>query len=55
MDSVILVHEVIHSLKITCTLGMLLNLDLSKDFGKLSWNYMRAVLIAFDFITNWID
>jgi hypothetical protein len=36
MDSVILVHEVIHSLKITCTPSMLLKLDLSKDFDKLS-------------------
>jgi hypothetical protein len=54
MDSVILVHEVIHSLKSTHTPSMLLNLDLSKAFDKLSWHYMRVVLIAFGFSTNWI-
>jgi hypothetical protein len=37
MDSVILVHEIIHSLKITRTPGMLLKIDLSKDFDKLIW------------------
>jgi hypothetical protein len=36
MDSVILVHEVIHSLKSTRTPGILLKLDLSKAFDKLS-------------------
>jgi hypothetical protein len=54
MDSVILVHEVIHSLKRTRTPGMLLKLDLSKYFDKLSWQYMRVVLAAFGFSTDWI-
>jgi len=36
MDSVILFHEVIHSLKSMCTPGMLIKLDLSKDFDKLN-------------------
>ena len=36
MDIIILVHEVIHSLKSTRTPGMLLKLDLSKAFDKLS-------------------
>ena len=34
MDSIILVHEIIHSLKSTRTPSMLLKLDLSKYFGK---------------------
>jgi hypothetical protein len=36
LDIVILAHEVIHSLQKTCTPGMLLKLDLSKAFDKLS-------------------
>jgi len=36
LDSVILSHEVIHSLQKTKTLGMLLKLDLSKAFYKIS-------------------
>ena len=40
MDSVILAHEVIHSLQKTKTPGMLLKLDISKAFDKLNWDYM---------------
>jgi hypothetical protein len=54
MDSVILVHEVIHSLKTTCTPGMLIKLDLSKDFDRLSWQYMHSLLLAFGFNEDWI-
>jgi hypothetical protein len=55
LDSVILAHEVIHSLQTTGTPGMLLKLDLSKDFDKLSWNYMRSTLLAFGFASAWVD
>ena len=55
MDSVILFHEIIHSLKITSTLVMLLNLDLSKDFDKLSWKYMKELLLAFGFNKDWVS
>jgi hypothetical protein len=53
MDSVILVHEVIHSLNTTCTLGMLIKLDLSKDFDRLSWHYMKDLLLDFGFSSDW--
>jgi hypothetical protein len=33
---------------------MLLKLDLSKDFDKLSWDYMRAMLLAFGFDPSWV-
>jgi hypothetical protein len=55
MDNVILVHEIIHSLKSTRTPGMLLKLDLSKSFDKLSWQYMKALLSAFGFNKDWIS
>jgi hypothetical protein len=55
MNSVIHVHEIIHSLKSTRTPGMLLKLDLSKDFDKLSCNYMKALLSAFDFNKDWVS
>jgi hypothetical protein len=55
MDNVILVHEVIHSLKTTQTPGMLINLDLSKYFDKLSWKYMHSLLSSFGFSTDWIS
>ena len=37
LDGIILVHETIHSLKNTKTLGMLPKLDLSKAYDKLNW------------------
>jgi hypothetical protein len=55
LDNVILAHEVIHSLQKTRTPGMLLKLDLSKDFDKLSWDYMQAMLLAFGFDPSWVD
>jgi hypothetical protein len=55
MDSFMLVHEIIHSLKITHTPGMLLKLELSKDFDKLSWQYMNALLSYFSFDKDWVS
>jgi hypothetical protein len=55
MESVILVHEIIHSLKNTRTPGIPLKLDLSKAFDILSWHYMRALLEAFNFSKEWIS
>jgi hypothetical protein len=55
MDSVILAHEVISSLKSTKTLGMLIKLDLSKDFDKASWKYLRAILNSFVFDQDWVN
>jgi len=49
MDSVILSHEIIHSLKTTSNPGMLIKLDLSKSFDKINWQYMRSLLEAFGF------
>jgi hypothetical protein len=54
LDSVILAHEVIHSLQKTKTPGMLLKLDLSKAFDKINWEYMRAMLLAFGFDQRWV-
>jgi hypothetical protein len=55
LDSIILAHEVIHSLQKTKMPGMLLKLDLSKAFDKLSWEYLRAMLLAFGFDQTWVD
>ena len=46
---IILVHEAIHSLKITKNTGMLVKLDIAKAYDKLSWQYMREILTAFSF------
>eukprot|EP00253_Pinus_taeda_P019493 PITA_19493 len=53
MDGIILSNEVIHSLKILKKPGMILKLDLSKAFDKLSWNYITQMLLAFGFNPTW--
>jgi len=53
MDGIILSNEVIHSLKLLKKPGMILKLDLSKYFEKLSWNYIYEMLLAFGFNTTW--
>jgi hypothetical protein len=55
MDSVILAHEVIHSLKTTKTPGILIRLDLSKSFDIISWQYMHSLLEAFGFDNHWVN
>jgi mannosylglycoprotein endo-beta-mannosidase len=55
MDSVILANEVIHSLKTNKLPGILIKLDLSKAFDRLSWQYMRSVLESFGFANQWVD
>lgn len=54
IDSIILTHEIIHSLKHSKKAGMLLKIDLSKAFDKLSWIYMQRMLIAFGFSPTWV-
>eukprot|EP00253_Pinus_taeda_P017843 PITA_17843 len=55
MDGIILTHEIIHSLKLSRQAGMLLKLDLSKAFDKLSWSYIQHMLIAFGFCHSWVQ
>eukprot|EP00253_Pinus_taeda_P028735 PITA_28735 len=54
MDGIILSNEIIHSLKHNKQAGMLLKLDLSKAFDKLSWSYIHQMLIAFGFCSSWV-
>jgi hypothetical protein len=55
LDIFILSHEVIHSLQKTRTPGILLKPDLSKDFDKLSLEYMHFFLLSFGFNSSWIN
>ena len=54
LDGIILVHEVIHSLKQDKTPGMLLKLDLSKAYDKLNWDFLKGILRSFGFEERWI-
>ena len=54
LGGIILTHEIIHSLKQNKKAGMLLKIDLSKAFNKLSWNYIQQMLAAYGFSPTWI-
>lgn len=55
LDDMVIAHEVIHSLKNSKKVGILIKLDLSKAFDKLSWAYIIWVLIVFVFQSSWIN
>ena len=54
LHGIILAHEVVHSLKTSKTPGMILKLDLSKAFDKLSWTFIENILLAFGFFQDWV-
>lgn len=53
MDGIILLNEVIHSLKLLKKPGMILKLDLSKAFDKLSWTSKHQMLLPFGLNATW--
>ena len=54
LGGIILTHEVIHSLKHSKKVGMILKIDLSKAFDKLSWTYIQKMLSAYGFSPPWV-
>eukprot|EP00253_Pinus_taeda_P036718 PITA_36718 len=54
MDNILLAQEMIHTLQTQKKTGMLIWLDLSKAYDKVSWNYLEAILDAFGFAKQWI-
>eukprot|EP00253_Pinus_taeda_P022169 PITA_22169 len=54
LDNILLAQEMIHSVHSRKEAGMLMQLGLSKDYDKVSWRYLEAVLEAFGFCRTWI-
>ena len=55
MDGIILVHEVLHSIKTMKIPTMMVKLDIAKSYDKLNWKFMREMLKAFGFRNGWIE
>ena len=54
-DGIILVHEMLHSLKSEIFFGMVIKLDIAKAYDKLNWKFIRKIIEAFGFNQNWVN
>ena len=55
LDGIILTQEMIHSLKQTKTLGMMIKVDLAKAYDKVSWRFLKEILLMFRFQHDWVQ
>eukprot|EP00253_Pinus_taeda_P027957 PITA_27957 len=51
LNNIIQAHEVVHSLTSKRKAGMIMQLDIAKDYDKLNWNYIRKILLLLGLIT----
>ena len=55
VDGIILVHEILHSIKCKKLSGMLVKLDIAKAYDKLNWQFIRKMLEVFGFSVTWVN
>ena len=55
LDGVILVHEVLRSLKTSRTLGMMIKLDIEKAYDKLNLEFMEKMMGTYGFSLDWVE
>ena len=57
IDNVIITQEVIHTLENSKSKkgGLVFKIDLEKAYDKISWNFLKNVLVNFNFNKNWIN
>eukprot|EP00253_Pinus_taeda_P018458 PITA_18458 len=55
LDGLVVAQEVIHTLKTKKEKGMLIKLDLSKSYDRLSWKYLETILKSFGFCDRWVN
>ena len=55
LDGVLIVHEVLHELRVKKEQGIVLKLDFEKAYDKVNWSFLRDVLLRKNFSEKWID
>lgn len=56
--NIIIVHEAVHALKTHPTVAkdyIAVKTDMSKPYDKLEWCYLRSLLVALGFCTQWVN
>lgn len=54
-DSIIMAAETIHTMHNSKAKGMIIKLDVSKAYDRVSWNFLFEVLNKFGFKQRWLD
>lgn len=55
MESVVIAHELVHSLNCSKESGAILKLDNEKAYDRVSWDFLFEVLESRDFSNTWIS
>eukprot|EP00253_Pinus_taeda_P006633 PITA_06633 len=55
LDGLVVTQEIIHSMKTKKQKGMVIKLDLSKAYDRVSWQYLEEILRSFGFSNRWIS
>ena len=48
-------HEVIHEVHRSGTAGLVLKLDYEKAYDRVSWNFLKEMLLSRGFGNKWVD
>lgn len=55
VDGIIISDKTIYSIKSICKEGMVIKLDINKEFNRISWHFLIKVLLHFGFQQDWCD
>lgn len=55
LDGVIILHEILHELRVKNIKGIILKLDFEKAYDKVRWSFMMEVLRRKNFPDKWLE
>lgn len=54
LEGIVMLHEVLHYLRVRHQQGVILKLDFEKAYDKVQWNFMMEVLRRKNFLEKWV-